>query len=72
MEKKEILIKEDKSFRLKVRQWKAINPANLNAIEFVQECIGKDGGVDFTSTYNFLMTNEELNKLADGLKELIK
>lgn len=70
METKEILIKENKAFRLKVKQWKAINPTDLNAVEFVQECINKDGEVDFTSTYQFLMTHEELIKLADSLKEL--
>lgn len=70
MKKKEILIKENKAFRLKVKQWRAVNPADLNAVEFVQECIDKDGEVDFTSTYQFLMTSEELLKLADSLKEL--
>ena len=72
MEKKEILIKENKAFRLKIRQWKALNPANLNAIEFVQECIDKDGEVDFTSVYQFNMTDDELIKVSNGLKELIK
>lgn len=70
MEKKEVTIKDERAFRLKIRHWKSISPANLNSIEFVQECIDKDGEVDFASTYNFLMTNEELNKLADSLKEI--
>ena len=72
MEKREILIKENKAFRLKIRQQRAINPADLNSIEFVQECLDKDGEVDFTSTYQFNMTNEELIKVSDSLKELIK
>jgi hypothetical protein len=69
---KEILIKENKAFRLKIRQHRAVNPADLNSIEFVQECIGKDGEVDFISTYQFNMTDEELIKVSDSLKELIK
>lgn len=68
--RKEVLIKENKAFRLKIKHWKAISPADLNSVEFIQECIDKDGEVDFTSTYNFLMTSEELNKLADSLKEI--
>lgn len=70
MKKKEILIKENQAFRLKVKQWKAIAPEDFNTVEFVQECIGKDGEVDFTSTYQFFMTTDELIKLADSLKEL--
>ena len=70
MEKKEVTVKDEKAFRLKIRHWKAISPTDLNSIEFVQECIDKDGEVDFTSTYNFLMTTGELNKLADSLKEI--
>lgn len=72
MEKKEILIKENKAFRLKIRQWRALNPTDLNSVEFVQECIGKNGEVDFTSVYQFNMTDDELLKVSDGLKELIK
>jgi hypothetical protein len=69
---KEILIKENKAFRLKIRQHRATNPANLNSIEFVQECISKSGEVDFTSTYQFIMADDELIKLAESLKELVK
>jgi hypothetical protein len=69
---KEIIIKENKAFRLKIRQHQAIRPADLNSIEFVQECIDKDGEVDFTSVYQFNMTNDELIKVSDSLKELIK
>lgn len=72
MEKKEILIKENKAFRLKIRQWRALNPTDLNSVEFVQECIDKNGEVDFTSVYQFNMTDDELLKVSDGLKELIK
>lgn len=72
MEKREILIKENNAFRLKITQQRAIRPTDLNSIEFVQECIGKDGAVDFTAVYQFNMTDEELIKVAEGLKELIK
>lgn len=70
MEKTEIIIKEDAAFRLKIRQWKAVNPSDLNAIEFVQDCINKKGNVEFTSTYQFNMTDSELKKLASSLNSL--
>lgn len=71
VEKKEITVKDESAFRLKLRHWKAINPSNLNSVEFVQECI-KDGEVDFTSTYNFLMTNDEIKSLIKGLEKVIE
>ena len=70
--KKEFIVKEQEGFRLKIRQWKAINPNTLNSIEFVQECLDKDGQVDSTSTYNFLMTDAEVVTLANQLMESIK
>lgn len=64
---KEFIVKEDQAFRLRVKSWKCQRPNDLNAVEFIQECIGKDGNVDFTSTYNFFMTDEEMATLAKGL-----
>lgn len=63
---KEFTVKEDQAFRLRVKSWKCLTPNNLNAVEFVQECM-KDGEVDFSSTYQFFMTDEEMSTLAQGL-----
>lgn len=63
---KEFTIKEDEAFRVRVKSWKCASPNNLNAIEFIQECI-RDGEVDFTSTYQFFMTDTELKTLAQGI-----
>jgi hypothetical protein len=63
---KEFVVKEDAAFRLRVKSWKCLTPNTLNAIEFVQECM-KDGEVDFSSTYQFFMTDEEMTTLAKGL-----
>lgn len=68
---KEYVIKDEPAFRLKVRQWKALNPKDLNSVEFVQECM-RDGEVDFSSTYNFLMTDRELLDLANSLVEIVR
>jgi hypothetical protein len=63
---KEFVVKEDAAFRLRVKSWKCLTPNTLNAVEFVQECM-KDGEVDFSSTYQFFMTDEEMTTLAKGL-----
>lgn len=64
---KEFLVKDEEAFRLRVRSWKCLSPSTLNAIEFIQECKDKNGEVDFSSTYQFFMTDEELKTLAEGL-----
>lgn len=67
MNTKEFIVKEDRAFRLRVKQWKCHNPKDLNAVEFIQECIDKDGEVDFSSTYQFFMTDKEIAALCEGL-----
>lgn len=64
---KEFIVKEDQGFRLRVKSWKCTRPANLNAIEFIQESKNKDGDVDMSSTYQFFMTDDEIKVLAEGL-----
>ena len=71
VEIKEFTVKDEQAFRLRVRHWKAIRPADLNSVEFVQECM-RDGEVDFSTTYNFLMTNEEIKTLIKGLEKIIE
>jgi hypothetical protein len=66
---KEFIVKENAAFRLRVKSWKCLSPVDLNSIEFIQECIDKDGEVDFTSTYNFFMTDDEVKTLVKGLSE---
>ena len=64
---KEFIVKEDQAFRLRVKSWKCLTPNTLNAVEFVQECKDKNGEIDFSSTYQFFMTDEEMKTLAQGL-----
>jgi len=66
IEVKEFTVKDETAFRMRVRMWKSTSPKDLNSLEIIQECM-RDGEVDFTSTYNFLLTNEELTTLAQGL-----
>ena len=70
VDKKEFVVKDEPAFRLRIQHWKAVSPANLNSVEFIQECM-RDGEVDFTSTYNFLMTNDEIKSLVKGLESIV-
>jgi hypothetical protein len=67
---KSFTVKEDAAFRLRVESWNPIAPASMLAINFIQECLNKDGGVDFFSTYNYNLTKEELNTLCQQLQKL--
>lgn len=71
IEKKEVTIKDEPAFRMKIRHWKAASPKDLNSVEFVQDCM-RDGNAEFTTTYNFLMTNDEIKKLIKGLEEIVE
>lgn len=64
---KDITVKETSGFRLRVRSWKCLSPADLNSLEFVQESLKEDGSVAQTSTYSFFMTDTELKKLAESI-----
>ena len=64
---KEFTIKDTAGFRLRVKSWKCVSPSELNALEFIQECKNTKGEVDMSSTYQFFMTNAEINDLCKGL-----
>jgi hypothetical protein len=63
---KEFIVKENEGFRLRVKTWKCLAPNDLNSIEFTQECL-KDGEVQLTSTYNYFLTDDEIEVLAKGM-----
>ena len=67
---KSFTVKENKGFRLRVESWEVLAPKDLIAVEFIQECLNKDGEVDFTSIYSYNMTKEEINNLCKGLSNV--
>jgi hypothetical protein len=67
---KSFTVKEDAAFRLRVESWNPTAPTDILAINFIQECLNKDGEVDFSSTYNYTLTKEELNTLCQELQKL--
>ena len=64
---KEVIVKSDIGFRLRMEKWEAINPKGLYSVDLIQESLDDEGQVRFSSTYNFHMTKAELQKLAEGL-----
>ena len=63
---KEITVKENDGFRVRIEKHEVISPKGLFSLDIVQESL-KDGKVADSQTYNFFMTKEELHTLAQGL-----
>ena len=63
---KEIIIKENPGFRIRLEKHEVINPKGLFSLDIIQESL-KDGKVADSQTYNFFMNKEELQSLANGL-----
>jgi hypothetical protein len=63
---KEMVIKEHPGFRLTLKKHEVLSPKGLFSVDMVQESL-KDGEVIDSQTYNFFMTKEEMQTLANGL-----
>jgi len=63
---KEITVKESEGFRVRMVKHEVLMPKGLFSLDLIQESL-KDGKVQDTSVYNFFMTKEELQTLAQGL-----
>jgi hypothetical protein len=64
---KEITIKESDGFRLRLEKHEVVSPKGLYNVDLVNEILKTDGTVQDSNTYNFFMTKEELQTLAQGL-----
>lgn len=64
---KKFTVKEDAAFRVRVESWESISPKGLMSIDVIQECLNDQGEVDFSSSYNFHMTKDELQTFAKEL-----
>jgi hypothetical protein len=62
------VIKENVGFRLTLKKEPCLMPAGLNNVEMIQEQL-QDGRVIQTSTYQFFMTQDEMNTLAKALTQ---
>jgi hypothetical protein len=62
----EMTIKESSGFRVRLEKHEVVSPKGLFSLDIIQENL-KDGEVADSQTYNFFMTKEELQALAQGL-----
>ena len=66
---KEVVIKSHPGFRLVLKKHQVLMPKELFSIDMVQESLDEDGNIRDTNTYNFFMTQEEINTLCKGLQD---
>ena len=64
--RKEMTVKESEGFRVRMVKHEVISPKGLFSLDLIQESL-KDGQVQYSQSYNFFMTKEELQALAHGL-----
>jgi hypothetical protein len=64
---KEMVIKNHPGFRLTLKKHEVLSPKGLFSIDMVQESLKEDGTVTDSQVYNFFMTKEECQTLANGL-----
>jgi len=65
---KEFIVKETAGFRLRITQKRCLRPNDLYSLDFVQEVKNDDGEVLSSSTYNFFLTDGEIETLIEGLR----
>lgn len=64
---REFIVKESNDFRLKVRLSECSIPADLKNIEFVQQQFDEFRKIRSESTYQFFLTQDQINILCQGL-----
>ena len=63
----EAVIKESEGFRVRMEKHEVLSPKGLFSINLINETLDEDGIVKDTSTYNYFMTKEELQRLSHAL-----
>jgi len=63
---KEMVIKENEGFQLVLKKHEVLSPKGLFSVNLEQQSL-KNGEVVDTNTYNFFMTEKEMQSLAYGL-----
>ena len=66
---KEVVVKTHPGFRLVLKKHQVLLPKGLFSIDMVQESLDEEGNVRDSNTYNFFMTQEEINTLCKGLQD---
>ena len=64
--RKEMTIKNQDGFQVRLVKHEVLAPKGLFSLDIIQESL-KDGEITDSQTYNFFMTERELNTLAHAL-----
>ena len=64
---KEFIVKEREDFRLVGKVSSCLKPEGLRSLELINECLNDRGEVTDRSTYNFFLTQEEIQQLCQNL-----
>lgn len=67
IKQKQFIIKESEGFRIRMVKHEVLSPKGLFSIELVNETLDLNGSVKDTSSYNYVMTSNELENLARAL-----
>ena len=65
---KEFTIRDDAAFKLRGTMRPCIKPDDLWCIEFTGEQYNDKGEMTNTSTYQFFLNNEHINRMVEGIK----
>jgi hypothetical protein len=66
---KEFLVKDESSFKLRVKHYQIPATPELFSLDFVQENYDVNGNFTEASTYNFFLTKEQIGTLCKNLIE---
>lgn len=65
--KKTMVVKESEGFRLSIKKHEVLSPKGLYSLDFLQESLDENGRVVYDSTYNFHLTEDEIEMVIKGL-----
>lgn len=66
---KEFIAHETAGFRLRVTKHECLRPEGLLQVCFIRDLKDAEGKVESSSTYEFFMTQDQLNELAKVLTQ---
>ena len=66
---KEFIAHETDGYRLRVTKHECLRPEGLLQVCFIRDLKNMDGSIESSSTYEFFMTQEQLNQLAKVLTQ---
>ena len=63
----ETIVKDTAGFQLRVKKWECLSPQGLFAVNFIQATKDKDGNIDNESTYEFFMSQDDINAMSKAI-----